>query len=174
MGNSLFYFLPVLLAATAAKKFGANTFTAMVIAGVLLYPSLTAVLEAGTTVYFLGSPLRSVTYHSSVIPMILAAGLLYFVEKLLQKALPEIVRGFLTPLLSILIVGAITLFAFGPVGAVVGDASAAGLTVRWPAYPVRRQWRLLSPAWRLCRCSTARAFQCTLSAAGLALSQPLS
>ncbi len=136
MGDSLFYFLPVLLAATAAKKFGANPFTAMVIAGVLLYPSLTAMLEAGTTIHFLGIPLRGVTYHSSVIPMILAAGLLYFVERFLQKALPEIVRGFLTPLLSILIVGIIALFAFGPIGAVVGDVLAAGYEKVYGLSPV--------------------------------------
>lgn len=126
MADSLFYYLPVLLAFTAAKKFGADPFTSAVIAGVLLYPALTGILEAGTTVRFLGIPLRGVTYHSSVIPMILAAGLLVFVERFLHKVLPDMIKGFLTPLLGILIVGFITLFLFGPLGAVVGDVLAAG------------------------------------------------
>lgn len=126
MADSLFYFLPVLLAATAAKKFGANPYTAVVIAGVLLYPSLTTVLETGTTVHFFGIPLRGVTYHSSVIPIILAVGLLYFVERLLHRVLPDMVEGFLKPLLAILIVGFVTLLLFGPIGAVIGDALAAG------------------------------------------------
>ena len=60
MADSLFYFLPMLLAVTSARKFGANPFTAVVIAGVLLYPSLTTVLEEGTTVHLLGLlPARS-------------------------------------------------------------------------------------------------------------------
>ena len=136
MADSLFYFLPVLLAFTAARKFGANPFTAVVIAGILLYPSLTTILEAGTTVHFLGLPLRGVTYHSSVIPMILAAGLLLFVERFFYKVLPDIVNGFLTPLLSILIVGFVTLFLFGPIGAVVGDVLAKGYEFVYGLSPI--------------------------------------
>lgn len=52
MADSLFYFLPILLAYTSAKKFNANPFTAVVIAGILLYPSLNTILEAGKTIYF--------------------------------------------------------------------------------------------------------------------------
>lgn len=136
MADSLFYYLPVLLAFTAARKFGANPFTAVVIAGVLLYPSLNTVLEAGTTVHLLGLPLKGVTYHASVIPMILSAGLLFFVERFLYRTLPDLVKGFLTPLLSILIVGTVTLFVFGPVGAVVGDVLAAGYEFVYGLSPV--------------------------------------
>lgn len=136
MGDSLFYFLPMILAFTAARKFGANPFTAVVIAGVLLYPSLTAPLEAGNTIHFLGVPLKGVTYHSSVIPIILAAGMLYFVEKLLDQVLPDLVKGFLAPLLSILAVGFATLFLFGPFGALVGDVLAAGYGFVYNLSPV--------------------------------------
>lgn len=136
MADSLFYFLPVLLAFTAARKFGANPFTAVVIAGVLLYPSLTSVLETGTAVHFFGLPLKGVTYHSSVIPVILAAGLLYFVERFFYKMLPDMVKGFLTPLLSILIVGFVTLFLFGPLGAVVGDVLAGGYEFVYSLSPI--------------------------------------
>lgn len=136
MADSLFYFLPILLAFTAARKFGANPFTAVVIAGVLLYPSLTTLLEQGITVHFLGLPLKGVAYHSSVIPIILAAGLLYFVERFLNRMLPDMVKGFLTPLLSILIVGSITLLLFGPFGAVAGDILAAGYEFVYKLSPV--------------------------------------
>ena len=76
MADSLFYFLPMLLAFTAAKKFGANPFTAVVIGGVLLYPTVTEVFEAGNDLIFAGLPMRAVTYHSSVIPILLAVGAL--------------------------------------------------------------------------------------------------
>lgn len=136
MGDSLFYFLPMLLAFTAARKFGANPFTAVVIAGVLLYPPLTTLLEAGATIHFLGLPLKGVTYRSSVIPIILAAGLLHFTERLLDQALPDMVKGFLTPLLSILIVGLAALLLFGPFGAIVGDVLAAGYEFVYGLSPV--------------------------------------
>ena len=126
MADSLFYFLPVLLAFTAAKKFGANPYTAVVIAGVLLYPSLHGVLEAGTTVYFFGIPFRGVTYRGSIIPVILAAWFLSYVERFFDKILPNVINGFLTPLLCIVIVSTATLVLFGPVGAVIGDGLAVG------------------------------------------------
>lgn len=121
MTDSLFYFLPMLLAYTSAKKFGANPFTAVVIAGIFLYPSLNHILESGQTVEFFHIPLKGVTYHSSVIPIILASALLTFVEKFLNKIFPDMVKGFLTPLLCIIFVGFVTLFLFGPIGMVIGD-----------------------------------------------------
>ncbi len=126
MADSLFYFLPIFLAFTSAKKFGANPYTAVLIAAMTLHPSLNTVLEAGTTVYFLGIPLNGVMYHSTVIPILLATASLHFVEKFLHRILPEMVRGFMTPLLSVLIVGFMTLSVFGSVGMVVGDVLAAG------------------------------------------------
>lgn len=136
MADSLFYFLPILLAVTSARKFGANPFTAVVIAGVLLYPSLTSVLETGTTVHLLGLPLRGVTYHSSVIPIILAVGMLVFVEKFFYRVLPDMIKGFMTPLLCILIVGTVTLLIFGPIGAMIGDVLAAGYGFVYALSPV--------------------------------------
>ena len=125
MGDSLFYFLPVMLAYTSANKFGVNPFTAVVISGILLYPDLTQLMEKGNTVHFLGLGLRGVTYHSSVIPIIMATGFLYLVEKALEKVIPELIKGFMIPLISIIVVGFVTLAVFGPIGAVIGDVLAA-------------------------------------------------
>lgn len=136
MSDSLFYYFPILLSFTAAKRFGANPFTSAVIAGILLYPALNVVLEAGTTVHFLGVPLKGVVYHSSVIPVILSAGLLAFVERFFTRILPDLVKGFLTPLLSILVVGFVTLFLFGPLGAIIGDVLAAGYEYVYGLSPV--------------------------------------
>lgn len=108
-----------------ANKFGVNPFTAVVISGILLYPDLTQLMEKGNTVHFLGFGLRGVTYHSSVIPIIMATGFLYFVEKALEKVVPELIKGFMIPLISIIVVGFVTLAVFGPIGAVIGDVLAA-------------------------------------------------
>lgn len=125
MADSLFYFLPMILAFTAARKFGADPFTAVVIGGVLLYPSLTKVFESGTDILFAGIPMKAVIYHSGVIPILLAVGLLVYVERLVNKILPDLIKGFLAPLICIVVVGLVTLFVFGPIGNVIGDGLAA-------------------------------------------------
>ncbi len=126
MSDSLFYFLPIILADSCAKRFGANRYTAMVIAGVLLYPKLVALMSANSALSFLGIPLKSTTYSSTVIPTIAACALLAGVEKLLNRYLPEVIKGFSVPIISIFTVSLATLAVFGPLGAVVSDGLAAG------------------------------------------------
>ena len=77
--DAAFYFLPILLAASAAKRFKCNQFVAMALGGILVYPQfislISAAQEAGTGVSFLGLPVTLASYSSSVIPIILAYGL---------------------------------------------------------------------------------------------------
>ena len=129
ISDSTFYFLPVLLAITSAKTFHTNPFYSTVVALILLYPSLTNAFEAGTTLYFLNFPIKAVTYHSSIIPIIAASALLAVTEHFFDRIVPELVRGFLTPLLSLTIVSLTTLFVFGPIGAIIGDALALGYSL---------------------------------------------
>ena len=136
MGDSLFYFLPMILAVTAAKKFGTDPYVAAVIGGILLYPALTAAFDSGGQVLFAGIPIRSVMYKSSVIPIIMAVGLLKYLEQFFNKIFPDMIKGFLTPLLSIFIVGLITLFLFGPLGAVFGDVLAVAYEFIYQISPV--------------------------------------
>ncbi len=126
IGDGLFYFLPVLLAVTSAKKFGANQYTAMIIAGILLYPELVGLFKSGEAIFFMGMPVVSVAYPYSVIPIILAVGLQSFVEKWLNKIVPELVRGFLTALVTILFVSTVTFLVLGPIGKVIGDVLGFG------------------------------------------------
>ncbi len=96
-GDGLFTFLPVLLAVTSARRFGANPFVAMAVAAALVHPSIIALDTAGTPVHFFGLPVVMVSYVSSVIPIIVAVWVQSHLEKLLDKALPSSLRNFLTP-----------------------------------------------------------------------------
>ncbi len=136
IADSLFYFLPIILAFTSAKKFGSDPFTAMVIGGVLLYPALTDLFEAGTGILFAGIPMKAVIYHSSVIPIILAVALLSYVERLVYKILPDLVKGFFAPLICVVTVSLVTLFVFGPIGNVIGDGLAAAYEFVYRISPV--------------------------------------
>ena len=128
ISDSVFYFLPVLLAFTAAKAFHTNPFYSAVIALILLYPSLSTAFSSGESLDFLGLPIRSVSYGSSMIPIIMSTALLSVLERYLNKILPELFQSFLTPLLCISTVSLVTLFVFGPIGAIIGDVLAIGYT----------------------------------------------
>lgn len=136
IADSAFYFLPMLLAVTASKKFGASTFTAVTIAGVMLYPALTEILEAGKNLHFIGIPMKGVIYHSSVIPILLTVALLSYVEKILDRHIPELLKSSLTPLFSILICSLAALLVFGPIGGLIGDGLAAVYETVYALSPV--------------------------------------
>lgn len=121
VSDGFFYFLPCFLAITAAKQWKADQFLALVIAMAMVYPDITAVLENGKTLSFFGLTIPATIYHSSVIPILLAVGLLHFVEKPCDKFIPEAIRGFLKPMICCIVVLPITFLLFGPIGSWIGD-----------------------------------------------------
>jgi PTS system beta-glucosides-specific IIC component len=126
--DALFYFLPLFLAVTAARRFKANQFTAMAIAGALVYPSIVALSAASAPVSFAGIPVVMMNYTSSVIPIIVAVWLQGYLERFLLKVLPSAVRNFLTPLLSIAIMVPLTLLTVGPLTTYASQGISAGIT----------------------------------------------
>lgn len=115
IADCLFNFFPIFLGFTAAKKFKLNQFTGMAIGAAMVYPSITAL--AGTTVSFLGIPvvIPSSSYQSTVIPIILAVLFASIVEKFFKKIIPDVVKTFLVPFCTLLIVVPATFMVIGPV-----------------------------------------------------------
>ncbi|MGT2910836.1 beta-glucoside-specific PTS transporter subunit IIABC [Streptococcus cameli] len=124
-GDTIFYFLPVILAASAAKKFKTNQYLAMVIGASLISPTFVAMVgtarEAGTGLDFLGLPVTLANYSSSVIPIILAVWFLSYVDPVVTKYTPAILRIFLAPMVTLLIVLPATFLLIGPLGTWMGD-----------------------------------------------------
>lgn len=135
MGDGAFYFMPILLAFTAAKQFGANSFTAVGLACMLLFPSLTQAVEAGQISVF-GIQVTAANYSYSVFPILLAVGMLSFVEKGISRIMPKLVRGFMTPALSIVLVGTASLLLLGPAGKLVGDVLARAYGAAYGLSPI--------------------------------------
>ena len=121
MGDGFFYFLPFFLALTASKQWKTDPFISLLIPTSMLYPDVVAILENGQSLDFLGLTIQPAIYHSGVIPVLLAVGLLHFVEKPCDKYLPEALRGFLKPLVCCLIVLPATFLLFGPMGGFIGN-----------------------------------------------------
>ncbi|MGB3771911.1 MAG: beta-glucoside-specific PTS transporter subunit IIABC [Rhodococcus sp. (in: high G+C Gram-positive bacteria)] len=125
--DSLFYFLPIFLGFTAANRFGANKFTAMAIAGALVYPSIVEFSADTDSVSFLSIPVTTFNYTGSVIPIIVAVLIQSKLEKFLLRTLPAMVRNFVTPMLSIIIMVPLILLTVGPLTSLAANALSTGL-----------------------------------------------
>ncbi|MCC0641955.1 MULTISPECIES: beta-glucoside-specific PTS transporter subunit IIABC [unclassified Clostridioides] len=121
MADSIFYFMPIILGYTAAKVFNANKIISMVLGATLCYPAFTALMAGEETVRFLGLAVTKATYTSSVIPIIIAIWALSYVEKILEKYIPEVIKIIMVPTLSLVIILPATLFLFGPIGIYIGN-----------------------------------------------------
>ncbi len=121
VGDGFFYFLPVFLALSAAKKWKTDEFTSLLIALTLLYPGIVQAVEEGEGLGFGPMHIPQTIYHSSVLPILMAIGLLCWVEKPLEKYLHESIKGFMKPILCCVVVLPITFMMFGPIGTWIGD-----------------------------------------------------
>lgn len=128
IGDSVFYFLPFILAVSAAKKFKTSPYIAMAMAGVLLHPNISALKEAGDAVYFLGIPVVLASYSSSVIPILLIVWFQSYVERFTKKIAPNMIKIFFVPMVVMLVCAPVGLIVFGPLGTIIGDVLASILT----------------------------------------------
>lgn len=132
IGDAPLYFLPIMLAFTAAKKLGCNQFLAVSIAGAMIHPQYTALIKDAYSLHyssFLGMPVTLATYSSSVIPVLLMAIALKYFDQLFEKIIPDALKFFFKPLLTLLVVAPVTFIVLGPIGFMVGVGISTGLNV---------------------------------------------
>lgn len=123
IGNTAFYFLPVLVAFSAGRKFGANPFLVTAVVAILIHPDFISL--TGDGINFLGIPVTNFDYSSSIIPAILTAWVMRYIERLVEKITPAFTKNFLKPMLIILISTPIAFLILGPLGSFVGNGLAA-------------------------------------------------
>ena len=122
LGDAPFYFLPILVAFTASKKLNCNSFLAVMVSSILIYPDVITLLGSEQATHLFGAiPVVHGSYASSIIPAMLSTILLKYVEILVDKIVPDWSKNFLKPLLIVLITAPITLCALAPLGLMVGN-----------------------------------------------------
>ncbi|AGP30648.1 glucose PTS transporter subunit IIA [Corynebacterium terpenotabidum] len=121
MWRSVFYFLPIMIGATASRKLGANEWVGAAIPAALLTPEFLSLGAAEDVVHIFGLPLVLNDYSSQVFPPLIAAVGLYWVEKGLKKIIPSAVHMVFVPFFSLLIMIPATAFIFGPFGIGIGN-----------------------------------------------------
>ncbi|MCR0567521.1 beta-glucoside-specific PTS transporter subunit IIABC [[Clostridium] innocuum] len=132
IGDALFTFLPLFLGYTSAKKFGLKPMVGLVIGGIMCYPgiqssTLSGSLEPLYTMFegtmfaspvyidFFGIPVISMDYTSTVIPVIFIVYFASKCEKLFSKIVPDLVKFFFVPMLTLLVALPIGFLLIGPV-----------------------------------------------------------
>ncbi len=120
IGDAGFYFLPLMIAYTASKKFGCNTSLAITLTAILVHPELLALFAGEEAVTFLGLPVTAATYSASVIPPLLCTWVLSFVERGIDKITPGWTKTIFKPTLLLLIMGPVALIALAPLGSLIG------------------------------------------------------
>ncbi|MDB8873680.1 beta-glucoside-specific PTS transporter subunit IIABC [Pediococcus acidilactici] len=118
---SVFYFLPILMAMSSAKRLGASPYLAVALAATILSESINGV--KGLNLF--GIPLPQITYANSFIPILLAVWFMGYVTKFVKRIVPNALQYFMTPLLIMLITLPATLLIFGPLGYYLGEGIIA-------------------------------------------------
>lgn len=146
--DSLFYFLPMLLAITSARKFETNVFVAVSVAGALIYPSIQQLFTSPDPVTFFGLPVMMMKYTGTVIPIIFSVWLMSILERFFNRHIHDSVRNILTPFFLLTLMVPLTLMTIGPVGVSVSEAVASLFVNIYSFNPIIAS-ALMAAAWQV-------------------------
>lgn len=132
--NVAYTFLPILIAFSSAKVFGANPYLGAVIGMIMIHPNLQNAWTVATegvlqtqSVFFGLYQIDMVGYQGHVIPIIIAVWVLSQIEKRLHKVVPSMLDLFVTPLVSVFVTGYLTLAVIGPVFVLIENSLLDGI-----------------------------------------------
>lgn len=135
MGDSFFYFMPVLVAYSASKYFKCNTVLSLMLAGILLHPDFINLVNNGESISLFGLPVHAISYSSSLLPVLFTVWVQSMLEKLVSKTFFTKL-GMLSLFPTFLIMAPLTLVVTGPFGSIVGELIANAMLVIYNKYAV--------------------------------------
>lgn len=124
-----FAFLPIFIAITASKHFKCNMFIAVACCAALVSPTwaeIAARIADGESIRFLGISLAETTYTSSVLPPLFLVWILSYVERFVDKKLPEVIKALFTPFICMVVMVPLTILVIGPLSDSLATAIANG------------------------------------------------
>ncbi|MCK8817719.1 sucrose-specific PTS transporter subunit IIBC [Natroniella sulfidigena] len=131
--NAAFVFLPMIIAYSAAKEFGANPYLASVLGAIMIHPALQNAWTLGDgieeTIDLFGLEIGMVGYQGTVLPVLIAVWFMARIENGVRSYVPEVLDIIITPFVTILTSGFITLGLIGPFGRLLGDGISASLAL---------------------------------------------
>lgn len=134
MGDAGFYFIPFIIAWSASKKLNTNTAIALLMAGIMLHPTFMALAGTGTPFTVYGIPTSVQNYSSTVLPILLVVWILSYVDRWLNKVVPDVLKMVAVPLGDVLIMTPIALCVLGPAGAFLGNYISSGIIALYDVF----------------------------------------
>ncbi len=133
-----FTFLPVLIAVTASKHFRCNTFIALWCCLALVNPdwgSMAARIAEGESIKFLFFNMAQTTYTSSVLPPLFLVLVLSYLERFVDKHIPDVIKALATPFICTIIMVPATILIIGPLSDMLANAIATGYNFLYTNVP---------------------------------------
>lgn len=133
-----FTFLPIFIAITASKHFKCNMFIAVACCAALVSPTwaeIAARIADGESIRFLGISLAETTYTSSVLPPLFLVWILSYVERFVDKKLPEVIKALFTPFICMVVMVPLTILVIGPLSDSLATAIANGYNALYNLAP---------------------------------------
>ena len=127
MGDAGFYFLPIFVANYAARKMGVSTAVAMLLAAIMLHPTLIEMATNGDSFTVYGIPCSVQNYSSTVVPALLVVWIMKYVEGFLKKYCPDVIKVVGVPFGTLLVMTPLALCVLGPAGAFFGNYLSNGI-----------------------------------------------
>lgn len=121
ISQACFFFIPIFLGFSVATRLRIDGYLGALVGGILVMPSLSALIMQEGGISFLGVQVPQVSYGSSVLPVLISVWLLSYVYRFVDKWLPNAVKFILRPLISIMIIAPIALLVVGPIGVYAGN-----------------------------------------------------
>ena len=121
IGDSVFYFLPIIVAYNAAKKLKVDVFLSLTLAFIMMNPTLLTLGKPNEMASFFGLGVKIINYSAQAIPIIFGVAILKYVDKFADRVSPSIVKIFLRPMISLLITAPIMLIVVGPLASYLGN-----------------------------------------------------
>ncbi|MFD1406236.1 glucose PTS transporter subunit IIA [Robinsoniella peoriensis] len=138
LSDALFFYFPIILGYTAAKRFGISEFEGLVIGASMIYPNMLASSSLDVSTLF-GIPVMmpsSGDYSSSVIPVICAVAFAAWFEKRFKKFIPDTIKLFAVPLITCFVTVCLTLWVIGPIASTASGLLTSGLMAIYNFSPV--------------------------------------
>lgn len=124
--NTAFYFMPVLIAFSAARRFKCNQYVGAALGAALIHPTFAGM--AGESISLFGVvPITFANYSSTVVPAILTVYLMSWVERGCKQVVPAMIDIIVTPLVSFIVSAIVGFALLAPLGNFVGTFIAQGI-----------------------------------------------
>lgn len=121
MYDAFFYFIPMFLGYSAARVLNITPIYGIYLGALIMAPDFMALVGVRDSLSIFGIPAPVASYASSFLPVILGVWIMYYVLKLLNRIIPDLLKTIFVPLLAVVIMAPIMFVVCAPLGTYIGN-----------------------------------------------------